>query len=97
MYGMGSTLGREGVRPPRVDFPGSLPGFARDYDCLANVAEGSAELLDRLRVRGEDAVGWSDDGVSALILAACRPELLRRPRGTGGKRRAQRRGSREPE
>lgn len=44
----------------------------------ADMAEDTADLLDRLEIRGADIVGWSDGGVVALMLAVRRPDLVRR-------------------
>jgi pimeloyl-ACP methyl ester carboxylesterase len=38
----------------------------------------TAELLDRLGIRGADVMGWSDGGIVALTLAVRRPELVGR-------------------
>jgi pimeloyl-ACP methyl ester carboxylesterase len=42
------------------------------------MTEAAAELLARLEIRGADIVGWSDGGIIALMLAARRPDLVRR-------------------
>lgn len=43
-----------------------------------DMAENTAELLARLRVRDADVLGWSDGGIVGLILVARHPELVRR-------------------
>ena len=42
------------------------------------MADDTAALLDQLKLKDVDVVGWSDGGNIALILAARRPELVRR-------------------
>lgn len=53
---------------------GDVPGPYR----YADMAEDTADLLDRLEIRGADVVGWSDGGIIALMLAVRRPDLVRR-------------------
>jgi pimeloyl-ACP methyl ester carboxylesterase len=44
----------------------------------AAMASDTAALLDGLRVRNADFVGWSDGGLIALMVARDRPDLVRR-------------------
>jgi pimeloyl-ACP methyl ester carboxylesterase len=44
----------------------------------ADMADDTAELLDRLGVKNADIVGWSDGGDIGLMLAVRRPDLVRR-------------------
>ena len=53
---------------------GDVPGPYR----YADMADDTAELLDRLQVRDADIVGWSDGGIIGLMLAVRRPDLVRR-------------------
>ena len=53
---------------------GDVPGPYRYTD----MADDTAELLDRLGVRNADVVGWSDGGNIGLLLAVRRPDLVRR-------------------
>jgi pimeloyl-ACP methyl ester carboxylesterase len=53
---------------------GNVPGAYR----YADMTEDTAELLDRLGIRGADVIGWSDGGIVALMLAVRRPDLVRR-------------------
>jgi pimeloyl-ACP methyl ester carboxylesterase len=53
---------------------GNVPGAYR----YADMAEDTAELLDRLGIREADVMGWSDGGIVALMLAVRRPDLVRR-------------------
>lgn len=44
----------------------------------ADMADDTAELLDRLGIRDADLVGWSDGANIGLLLAVRRPDLVRR-------------------
>jgi pimeloyl-ACP methyl ester carboxylesterase len=44
----------------------------------ADMADDTAELLDRLGIKDADIVGWSDGGIIGLMLAVRRPDLVRR-------------------
>ena len=61
-------------------------GRTRDLDTPLNyvvMADNTAELLDQLRLRNVDVLGWSDGGIVGLLLAARRPDLVRRLVVTG--------------
>jgi pimeloyl-ACP methyl ester carboxylesterase len=51
-----------------------VPGAYRYTD----LADDTAELLDRLGIRAADVVGWSDGANIGLMLAVRRPDLVRR-------------------
>jgi pimeloyl-ACP methyl ester carboxylesterase len=53
---------------------GDVPGPYR----YADMADDTAELLDRLGIANADVVGWSDGGNIGLLLALRRPDLVRR-------------------
>ena len=53
---------------------GDVPGPYR----YADMADDTADLLDRLGVTSADVVGWSDGGNIGLLLAVRRPDLVRR-------------------
>src|SRR6185369_12743635 len=56
-------------------------GHTPDIDgplTYAAMAEDTAALLEQLKVRDADVVGWSDGGNIALILAVRHPDLVRR-------------------
>jgi pimeloyl-ACP methyl ester carboxylesterase len=44
----------------------------------ADMAENTAELLQRLQVKDADVLGWSDGGILGLMLAIRHPSLVRR-------------------
>jgi pimeloyl-ACP methyl ester carboxylesterase len=44
----------------------------------ARMAGDTAALLEQMRLKDVDVVGWSDGGIVALILAVRHPELVRR-------------------
>ncbi len=56
------------------------PGGPITYDRMAN---DTAALLEQLKVKDADVIGWSDGGIVALILAVRHPELVRRVVVTG--------------
>lgn len=47
------------------------------------MADNTAQLLDQLRLKNVDVLGWSDGGVVGLLLAARRPDVVRRLVVTG--------------
>jgi pimeloyl-ACP methyl ester carboxylesterase len=49
----------------------------------SQMTEDTAELLRQLHLKEVDAVGWSDGGIIALMLAIRHPELIRRVVATG--------------
>ncbi|MGZ4780201.1 MAG: alpha/beta fold hydrolase [Thermoanaerobaculia bacterium] len=56
-------------------------GHSPDVDgplTYAAMADDTAALLEQLKVRDADVVGWSDGGNIALILAVRHPDLVRR-------------------
>ena len=61
-------------------------GRTRDIDgplSYVVMADNTATLLDQLRLNNVDVLGWSDGGVVGLLLAARRPDLVRRLVVTG--------------
>lgn len=61
-------------------------GRTRDLETPLNyvvMADNTAQLLDQLQLRNVDVLGWSDGGVVGLLLAARRPDLVRRLVVTG--------------
>ena len=61
-------------------------GHTKDIDAPLDygvMAENTAQLLQHLRVKNVDIVGWSDGGILGLLLAARHPELVRRLAVTG--------------
>ncbi len=61
---------------------GHSPDVAGPYS-YAQMAEDTAALLRQLQLNDVDAVGWSDGGNVALMLAIRHPELIRRVVATG--------------
>lgn len=61
---------------------GHTPDVAGPYS-YAQMTEDTAELLQQLHLKEVDAVGWSDGGIIALMLAIRHPELIRRVVATG--------------
>jgi len=47
------------------------------------MADDCAALLDKLHVESADVIGWSDGGITALLLALRHPEKIRRLAVTG--------------
>lgn len=61
-------------------------GRTRDLDTPLSyvvMADNTAQLLDKLGLKNVDVLGWSDGGNVGLILAARRPDLVRRLVVTG--------------
>ena len=61
-------------------------GRTRDIDAPFDyvvMADDTAQLLQQLRLKNVDVLGWSDGGILGLLLAARHPELVRRLVVTG--------------
>jgi pimeloyl-ACP methyl ester carboxylesterase len=61
-------------------------GRTRDIDAPLDyvaMADNTAQLLQQLRLKNVDVLGWSDGGIVGLLLAARHPELVRRLVVTG--------------
>ncbi len=61
-------------------------GHTKDIDAPLDyvvMAENTAQLLKRLRLKDVDVVGWSDGGILGLLLAARHPQLVHRLVVTG--------------
>ena len=61
-------------------------GRTRDIDApfdYVAMADNTAQLLQQLRIKNVDVLGWSDGGIIGLLLAARHPELVRRLVVTG--------------
>ena len=61
-------------------------GHTKDIDAPLDyvvMAENTAQLLQQLKLKDVDIVGWSDGGILGLLLAARHPQLVRRLAVTG--------------
>ena len=56
------------------------PGPSLTFEMMA---DDYAALLDQLHVESADVIGWSDGGITALLLALRHPEKVRRLAATG--------------
>lgn len=69
------------IAPEQVG-QGHTPGVAGPLTYSA-MLDDTVALLQQLKIRDADVVGWSDGGILALMLAARHPELVRRVVASG--------------